>query len=165
MNINLEKKLYKKYPKLFRQKDLPMNQTAMCWGLQCGDGWYKLIDQVCKYLQNMINWNNWPQVEFTTVKEKFGGLRMYWDLKNKTEKEYKKSRRLKKLFKTFEEYIEHVNWVFRFVDGVISFAEQLSYSICESCGKEGKNRNIFGWIHTLCDDCTKEYKKRFTGDD
>jgi len=160
MNVKLEKKLFKKYPKLFRQKDLPMSQTAMCWGLQCSDGWYDLIDKVCEYLQNMINWNNWPQVEFTTVKEKLAGLRLYWTMKLKTEEEFKKSKKLKKKFKTFNEYIKWANEKFEFVDGVISLAEWLSYSICEFCGERGKRRRIAGWEHTFCDKCYKQYKNK-----
>ena len=54
MNKNLQEKLYQKYPKIFRQKDLPMTQTAMCWGIACGDGWYDLIDELCSQIQNRV---------------------------------------------------------------------------------------------------------------
>ena len=33
-----EKELLWKYPTIFRQKELPMDQTAMCWGIECGKG-------------------------------------------------------------------------------------------------------------------------------
>ncbi|MHA1874051.1 MAG: hypothetical protein ACTSVB_08050 [Candidatus Heimdallarchaeaceae archaeon] len=156
MNIKLEKKLFKKYPKLFRQKDLPMDQTAMCWGIQCGDGWYDLIDKVCEYLQSMIKWNDWPQIEFNTVKEKYGTLRIYWDIKIKTEKEFKKHKELKKKYKTFDIYVKSSHGLFEFVDGVISFAEHLSGYMCELCGQKGKQRKINDWIYTLCDKCSKK---------
>jgi len=163
MNTKLEKKLFNKYPKLFRQKDLPVDRTAMCWGLQCDDGWYDLIDKVCEYLQDMINWNNWPQIEFNTVKEKFGGLRIYWDMKCKGEKEFNEDKKLKKKYSSYTEYRNHCYNIYEFIDGAISLAEHLSYSICELCGKEGKRRNIYGWVHTLCDDCVKKYRNRFKG--
>ena len=73
MNNDLQQKLYGKYPTLFRQKDLSMSQTCMCWGIECGDGWYDLIDQVCNRLLEFKG------VEFMQVKEKFGELRIYTD--------------------------------------------------------------------------------------
>ena len=32
MKQELEEQLYKKYPKLFGERNLPMTQTCMCWG-------------------------------------------------------------------------------------------------------------------------------------
>lgn len=61
-------------------------------------------------------------VEAVQVKEKFGGLRFYVDCS--------------------EDYL----------DGAIDMAEEMSYRICERCGKPGKARGG-GWIRTLCDEC------------
>ena len=33
MKAELQDKLYKKYPKIFVQKDMDKTQTAMCWGI------------------------------------------------------------------------------------------------------------------------------------
>ena len=38
MKAELQNKLFEKYPKIFGQKDLPMTQTAMCWGIDCEIG-------------------------------------------------------------------------------------------------------------------------------
>jgi hypothetical protein len=38
MNKELEEQLYNKYPKLFKERSLPMTQTCMCWGIECGSG-------------------------------------------------------------------------------------------------------------------------------
>ena len=85
MKKELEDKLFEKYPKIFRQKDLPMNETCMCWGFECGDGWYNILDILCKQIQWHIDKNlkedeleGNVQVEATQVKEKFGGLRFYY---------------------------------------------------------------------------------------
>ena len=43
-----QKYLYDKYPKIFRQKDLPMSETCMCWGICVDSGWLKLIDTLCE---------------------------------------------------------------------------------------------------------------------
>ena len=55
MTQTLQQKLYDKYLKIFGQKDLPMTQTAMCWGINCGDGWYNIIDNLCWHIQHEVD--------------------------------------------------------------------------------------------------------------
>ncbi len=147
MQKDLEDKLYAKYPKIFRQKDLDMRQTAMVWGICCDSGWYTIIDELCSSIENHIeneNWSrhykkergelptdapNFPQIEATQVKEKFGGLRFY------------------------------VNHYDDYIRGLIDMAESMSLRTCETCGNPGKP-NEDGWIITLCDPCRKEYEDR-----
>lgn len=76
-NNMTEQDLINKYPRLFRQKDLPLTHTAMCWGIDCGPGWYNLLDNMCKELQYLTDEKGHPQIEFTQIKEKFGTLRVY----------------------------------------------------------------------------------------
>ena len=132
MKIELQNKLFEKYPKIFRQKDLSMQQTCMCWGIDCGDGWYWLLDRLCEYLQSMIDNNpsTWPQIEAAQVKEKFGGLRFYYDGGHDT------------------------------MAGAIMFAEDLSCYICERCGSTHNVIQTTGWIYTLCETCMTERNKR-----
>lgn len=70
MNRELEEKLVKKYPKLFRNYRGDPRQTCMAWGMTCGDGWYNLIDELCSKLEPF-------GLTAAQVKEKFGGLRFY----------------------------------------------------------------------------------------
>jgi hypothetical protein len=148
MRKDLQDQLYAKYPKIFRQKDLPMTQTAMCWNFECCDGWYTIIDELCSSIQNHIeNENlsihykkergelppdapNFPQVEATQVKEKFGGLRFY------------------------------VNHYDDYIRGLIDMAESMSTRTCEYCGNPGKC-NEEGWLITLCDPCRVDYDNRW----
>ena len=58
MKAELEKKLFKKYPKIFAQKDFPMTHTAMCWGIECPDSWYWIIDNLCHSIQEYVNSRN-----------------------------------------------------------------------------------------------------------
>mgnify|MGYP003653947129 CR=1 FL=1 len=109
MKKGLQETLFEKYPKIFRQKDLPMQQTCMCWGICTGDGWYNIIDTLCHGIQHRIDWKiktNSPieQVEATQVKEKWGGLRFYYE--------------------GGDDYIE----------GLVSMAEALSMTSCINCG-------------------------------
>jgi hypothetical protein len=69
MKDELEEKLKTKYPKIFaaceREPRLPI-----CFGLECGDGWYDLIEEAFEKLSQY-------GTELFQVKEKFGGLRIY----------------------------------------------------------------------------------------
>jgi hypothetical protein len=55
MKKELDEQLTKQYPKIFRDRYAPMTQTAMCWGFDCGDGWYNIIHHLCANIQNHIN--------------------------------------------------------------------------------------------------------------
>jgi len=45
--------LVTKYPKIFRDRHKSM--TLMCWGFECGEGWYDILDQLCANIQNHID--------------------------------------------------------------------------------------------------------------
>jgi hypothetical protein len=146
MKKNMQEKLFKKYPQIFRQKDLSAQETAMCWGITCGDGWFDLIDDLCSEIQNRVNNVNSNRkysikssspslipiktIEFiceaTQVKEKFGSLRFYTQ--------------------GGDDYI----------NGMISLAESLSRKICSQCGNKKNIQQRRGWQHTLCKKCKNE---------
>jgi len=147
MEKDPQDKLYAKYPKIFRQKDLTIRESAMPWGICCGIGWFTIIDELCANIEQHIenkNWNikhkkergelpqdapNFPQIEATQVKEKFGGLRFY------------------------------VNYSDEYIDGLISMAESMSLRTCEFCGNPGLP-NEEGWISTQCDPCRAQDEER-----
>lgn len=62
------------------------------------------------------------QIKVAQVKEKFGGLRFYYDNGDGN----------------------------GYIDGLVSMAEAMSYVTCEVCGDSGKVRKN-GYIRTLCD--------------
>ena len=61
------------YPKLYAQRYLPMDRTCMCWGFECGDGWFNLLDKLSAAITKAC-----PTCEAVQVKEKYGGLRFYY---------------------------------------------------------------------------------------
>jgi len=134
VKAELQNKLYEKYPKIFVQKDMDKTQTAMCWGISCGDGWYTLIDELCANIQNrMTNFDrNKPEEDHMVcqavqVKEKFGGLCFY--------------------IYGGDDYIS----------GMISLAESMSYHVCTECSNPSeKQDNNRGWIYTLCNSCKEK---------
>jgi len=74
MNKENTKYLLEKYPNLYRQYNLSMRETCMCWGFECGNGWLNIIDELSKKITELD-----PDVQAAQVKEKFGGLRFYID--------------------------------------------------------------------------------------
>jgi len=127
MKQSLDKQLVEKYPKIFKDRYTDMKDTAMCWGMECDDGWYWLIDSLCESIQNYTEYNKVPQFVATQVKEKYGTLRFYGDGGDEL------------------------------IDGMIWLAEHQSGTICEKCGKPGDSKveggNPYGWMKTLCKYC------------
>jgi hypothetical protein len=58
-----------------------MTETCMCWGCDCGDGWYDILEELCEKVKDV------PDLQFGQVKEKFGGLRVYPDVSDAEMKE------------------------------------------------------------------------------
>jgi hypothetical protein len=110
VKIELQNKLFEKYPDLFYQKNLDMTRTCMCWGVDTGDGWYDILDKMCAAIVAHQKHKKDLPVSFAQIKEKFGGLRAYFD--------------------GGDDYVE----------GVVDMAERMSYVTCETCGAPGKER-------------------------
>lgn len=176
MSPEKDAELCNKYPKIFKDRFADMQTTAMCWGFECSEGWYNILDKLCANIQGHIDWKRKQrtsdlkfnralkaalagdnsklvkyhsyrkevtaytlkrveediieakfrtvtpkvmQVVASQVKEKFGGLRFYY------------------------------NGGDEFVSGLAAMAESMSYVTCEECGNPGAQNNS-GWIRTLC---------------
>lgn len=176
MKPELENKLFEKYPKIFRQKDLPPNQSCMCFGIECGDGWYKILDVLCQAIQWKVDEDNRFQkfmrkdTHFSKVFAgwKIGWRRTWW-WKGLPDR-LKKYLQYRKPFEPYQVEAAQVKEKFaglRFytgghsdeIQGMITIAELMSLQTCESCGKDGKLRGK-GWVFTLCDKCDEERIRR-----
>jgi hypothetical protein len=127
MRQELDQLLCEKYPAMMVNRNKDMKETCMCWGFECGDGWYNILNLLMSNIQHHIDWKNKkeqvvPQVTLDQVKEKFGTLRFYYT--------------------GGDEYIR----------GLVSMAESMSAVTCESCGNPGKQTHG-GWIKTTCKPC------------
>lgn len=125
MKQELDDELCAKYPKIFRDRHANMTETCMCWGIETGDGWYGIIDQLCAAIQQHLDWQNRDgekvaQVVAEQVKEKFGTLRFYYRGGDDV------------------------------IDGMVRMAEAMSAITCDTCGAPGKLSGS-GWISTRCD--------------
>jgi hypothetical protein len=124
MKQELDEYLCKRYPKMMVNRNKDMQETCMCWGFECGDGWFPILNQLMGNIQHHIDWKNResevvPQVTLDQVKEKFGTLRFYYT--------------------GGDDYIS----------GLVSMAESMSGVLCETCGKPGTSTRG-GWIKTAC---------------
>jgi hypothetical protein len=94
------------------------------------EGWDTLIYKLCCAIESRLDWDNHNDpnggyITITDVKEKFGGLRFYYD-------DYSNS----------SEYIS----------GLVTLAENMSEVTCERCGRPGIFRGELPWFKTLCDE-------------
>jgi hypothetical protein len=124
MNTELQNKLYEKYPQLFVNKDKTPMQSPMCFGIETGEGWYEILSSLCwmiKQYEDSVIWQTeWNQktnpeyksdyfpVKFDQIKEKYGGLRVYFSGGN------------------------------QYIEGLVSMAEAMSYKVCDVCGNKGE---------------------------
>jgi hypothetical protein len=158
MRKELDEALVAKYPLIFKDRNGDMRTTLMCWGFECGDGWYNIIDVLCGLLTS-----DYRQAEsrYESIKDKVDKPR--WEgskdiitqekideAKAKLDEETLKvpvAVQVKEKFGGLRFYVQaatdkHYQY--------ISFAESMSYHTCEQCGAPGKTYTD-GWHTTLCD--------------
>ena len=137
------KRMEETYPKMFSE---PYG------GFCIGEGWWPIIEALCKQIQSHTDWTNSrhallkkdnqynlkipkkvKQVTIHQIKEKFGGLRFYYQGGDDQ------------------------------IYGMVRMAESWAARTCEECGNPGQIRSG-GWMKNLCDKHEKErqeiYQKR-----
>ena len=170
MKKELQEKLYENYPAIFRQKDLTKQETAMCWGISCGDGWYNILDTLCFHLRNLVDqphrdtemYKSWIQKE----QEKNEGVNEEWIerckqlIKESQEKTISQIEavQVKEKYGTLRFYLNEYptnKTVDAKMRAYINFAESLSACTCEMCGVPAKQKTG-GWIKTICEPCEEK---------
>ena len=76
MNAKNTAYLIGRYPILYQGHEWPLTQNLMAFGFECGDGWFKIIDQLSADITALDKRDGTTTIA-TQVKEKFGGLRFY----------------------------------------------------------------------------------------
>jgi len=185
MRQELDSLLCEKYPKMMVNRNLPMTETCMCWGFDCGDGWYNILNQLMGNIQHHIDWKEKQRVGAIKYNEmaaqaKAGNFELFEeDMKALPNDEYKEKRLAEIVagdFRTVPESIPQVTLdqvkekfgTLRFyysggddyISGMVTLAEAMSGTTCEGCGNPGERRGG-GWVHTYCEPCeTKREKER-----
>jgi len=142
MKEELQKKLKEDHPEIFqmlyidkddynRTQSEPESRPGLAiemFGIECGDGWYKLIDCLCETIDMICQREKDKIPQVHQIKEKYGGLRFY-------------------LGGIHKKYADRIS-------GAVSMAEKMSYNICEKCGTtEDVIVDKTGWIRTKCKEC------------
>jgi hypothetical protein len=179
MKQELDDLLVQKYPKIFRDRYAPMTHTAMCWGFDCHDGWFNIIDALCNNIQHHIDWSRKQRLSALRYnralkraleKNDRSALERYmnfgdgsisqWAIDNATQiikrGEYRKETPVvaQVIASQVKEKFGGLNFYYyggdEVIRGMVRMAESMSYRTCEECGAPGK-ANSHGWISTLCD--------------
>lgn len=120
-----EKEMLESFPKMFSR---PFG------GFAIGEGWWPIIRALCNNIQGHIDWHNEQAIKYgrgevieqvvvVQIKEKFGGLRFYYNGGDDV------------------------------VSGMVRMAESWAGHTCERCGSPGERQgdhNGWVWLKTLC---------------
>jgi hypothetical protein len=180
MKQELDKLLCEKYPKMMVNRNKNMQETCMCWGFECGDGWFNILDQLMGNIQHHIDWKEKQRKWATEYNEmaaqaKAGNFDLFEaSMKALPNDEYKEKRLAEIVAGDFRQVPESIPQVtldqvkekfgtLRFyysggddyISGMVSLAESMTGVTCESCGNIGESRGG-GWIHTYCEPCEEK---------
>ena len=116
-----KQEILEKYPSLYREKDLPMDESCMHWGLDVPEDWLPVIDKLSYILTNPYRVGLGggriikPKFIAKQVKIKFGELRFYYEADIEVEGEEL----------TKEERAIEVRFAEKYADGAIAMATEL----------------------------------------
>jgi len=177
MKQELDKLLCEKYPKMMVNRNKPMMETCMCWGFECGDGWFNILDQLMGNIQHHIDWKEKQRTSamaynLMAAQAKEGNFDLFDDsMKDLNNPEYKAKRLSEVIAGDFRSVPESISQVtldqikekfgtLRFyytggddiIDGMVRMAESMSGVTCEECSAPAQTHGP-GWIRTICEPC------------
>lgn len=179
MSPDKEKKLFEDFPKIFPGgRNVDPRENLMCFGFECGDGWFDLIYDMCEHLQHHIdNHYTSKRYKLRLIDRLINTLprRMHkWKvaLRRRVARPFVKMRpaqmiavQVKEKYGTLRFYTtsegvyvnenDPTDWIRNdIVTGIKSHAGWRSAKTCEECGAKGHVRG-WGWVKCLCNDCAK----------
>lgn len=163
MRKELDEKLCKDYPELYKDRHASMRTTCMCWGFDVGDGWFPLINLLSLFLSaKVVDLKHRIShcKEMMSSKEPLEGWykeHYVQDTVDKLESELAaeipkvpSASQVKEKFGTLRFY---TNGATEVQNAYIDFAEAMSGHICEGCGSTKDVFKTKGWIKTTCKAC------------
>jgi len=178
MNRANTEKLFRDFPKLFPKENMGDPRVSlMCFGFECGDGWFDIIYDLCSHIQDRIDhhwqspspkqtlrgklinlaprkWRIWLRKKFIPYKH----IKMCPDQITvvQVKEKYGTLRFYTNTMGALVNEDDPKEWVVDHVmDGIIAHACYKSGMTCEICGERGR-RYTSGWHTTLCDKHAKE---------
>ena len=116
------------------EKDFPKAMSNVYCGADLPKGWLFLVREVMPLLEA-------SGCQIAQLKEKFGGLRLYFDYPEDGLSSEDKDK----------------------VWQAVRDAERRSFTVCEQCSAPGVTRDG-GWLLTLCDPCSATRKEKMKQD-
>lgn len=178
MSPELDAVLCERYPKIFANRYKSMQETCMCWGFECGDGWYSILSNACMLIQARVNHlveRRARIIERNEAKAAYyagdnSKMYAYFRVKDTANISPWTAERIALLACEKEEevppevsqfvavQVKEKFGTLRFyytggddvTDGIVRMAEAMSAVTCEVCGNPGTS-NGEGWLRTLCE--------------
>lgn len=91
-------------------------------GIECGEGWFALIDDLCTAIETVMEGEHLTYVQVQQIKEKLGYLEFYIGVEPDSPA----------------------------IERLVQASRERSATTCEKCGAVGKRR-ADGWLIVLCD--------------
>ena len=148
-----ENKLIAKYPEMFKYRE--DEASLMKYGFAVEDGWRSIVEiltgliyqTVTNHNKRVDTYNSLVNENATTI------LNKYWSNFNDKIIDYPQVEQVKEKFGGLRYYIGPLDkCVYDEIDGLITMAEFVSFTICEECGNKGFPRKR-SWVRTLCKKC------------
>jgi ssDNA-binding Zn-finger/Zn-ribbon topoisomerase 1 len=117
---DMETRLFERFPWL---RDLHLN---LQWGFQCGPGWQRILTSFFATVEEQLPGGN--GFHLRQIKEKLGGLVIYYWLHPQQER------------------------VYRAIEQAATLAAARSFHTCEACGAPGILRSASGYHFVSCDE-------------
>lgn len=124
--MSKREELILKYPELFGEPPFDPQETLMCFGFECGDGWLPSIETFLEKVSVIVKEQKLEDFRIVQIKEKFGTLRIY------------------------------VNEGTPEIYELIKETENKSGKTCEICGEEASLSREGGWFTTICPKCKEK---------
>lgn len=161
-------KFMARFPILFQERKKSMQETCMCWGIECPKGWWHILEQLCTVLEfhNMEYVKKYNlAIVADQVKEKFGTLRFYFTIRTVDDDgivimEYDENGDFKsdKLTNKLDENAHSIvsDYLEMVADQYIREAEDMTANTCAKCGiplEKDNKVETKGWITYVCKEC------------
>ena len=139
--------LVERFPRLFHDRQ-PRVGSAL------PQGWTELADQLFADLDAMLDDDAARLFEVVQVKEKFAGLRVYWEL-------HKEQTTVLDIIgpgsaQRFDKIPEKPSSLFNRIRARVKQAGEQAATTCQRCGNGGASAGGSGWIVTLCEACRRQ---------
>lgn len=120
-------------------------ENAECgWWLP--EGWQELVQDLCKRMLAHLKEGGLDEsaIHIAQVKEKFGGLRFYWEPELDSEG---------------HPVIDYDSSLYKVLHCLVQDAEMTSLTTCQCCGNPAQQVSTGYWVSTKCEECRKENEK------